>query len=291
MHFRLWCSDGYSVFFGTPSGSRCVLFARVTLITSQCREVSGPLIYLFIFSFSSFEKSVTDPGPVPAGPAGLNSVPGVLQPIKSDSACSHLRSDWFILKTCFDAGKSFSLVGTQGSFYFSYHHLVTTVFCLHLYLESLGNSFWKFICSDFGRRPRSVFIYLLPDLLLYVWTRVHKSKGWECSLACSGKWKWVFLIKGPGLKRVFKNSWLLTLKRKSHSSVRHTSCSRPDGALHHTLEVGFSKSMTFCVITNALWSRYLRLESRRNLDDPEFQIWFGCPFYQNYVKTVLYGVY
>lgn len=70
-------------FLWHTNGSRCVLFARVTLITSQRREVSGPLIYFFFFfSFSSFEKSVTDPGPVPAGPAGLNSVPACCNQLK-----------------------------------------------------------------------------------------------------------------------------------------------------------------------------------------------------------------
>lgn len=41
-----------------------------------------PTSFFLFFSFSSFEKSVTDPGPVPAGPAGLNSVPACCNQLK-----------------------------------------------------------------------------------------------------------------------------------------------------------------------------------------------------------------
>lgn len=85
------------------------------LICFLCGEVIGGRFFFFFFKYVE-EKSVTAAGFVP-----VEFIACMLQPIQTDSACSHLCTDWSIFRV--SAGKS--------------AHLGATVIPLTLFVEIL----------------------------------------------------------------------------------------------------------------------------------------------------------
>lgn len=96
---------------------RCVLFAQVT--PTHLLPVRGSYWWTFFFFF--FFKYVEEKSVTAAGFVPVEFIACMLQPIQTDSACSHLCTDWSIFRV--SAGKS--------------AHLGATVIPLTLFVEIL----------------------------------------------------------------------------------------------------------------------------------------------------------
>lgn len=106
--FRLWhfFFNGYSVSFGRrPTFKVCFISSGHAHSSASC--AGKLLVDVFFFFFSKYveEKSVTAAGFVP-----VEFIACMLQPIQTDSACSHLCTDWSIFRV--SAGKSAHLGAT-----------------------------------------------------------------------------------------------------------------------------------------------------------------------------------